>query len=77
MDRGAAVYRRPEEFFALTYPTYNLRELAKDVVHRLAVINDKTIRQLELASDRKPPPEGAVSALRKLLTSISANLKLE
>jgi hypothetical protein len=48
MDRGAAVYRTPNEFFALTYPTYNLRELAKDVVHRLAGKNDKTIRQLEL-----------------------------
>jgi predicted AAA+ superfamily ATPase len=48
MDRGAAVYRTPDEFFALTYPTYNLRELAKDVVHRLAGRNDKTIRQLEL-----------------------------
>ena len=48
MDRGAAVYRTPAEFFALTYPTYNLRELAKDVVHRLGGKNDKTIRQLEL-----------------------------
>ena len=38
MDRGTSVYRTPYEFFALTYPTYNLRasELAKDVVHRLA-----------------------------------------
>ena len=42
------VYERPEEFFALTYPTYNLRELAKDVVHRLAGKNDKAVRQLEL-----------------------------
>ncbi len=48
MDRGSAVYRTPAEFFALTFPTYNLRELAKDVVHRLAGKNDKTIRQLEL-----------------------------
>jgi predicted AAA+ superfamily ATPase len=48
MDCGAAVYRTPSEFFALTYPTYNLRELAKDVIHRLAGKNDKTIRQLEL-----------------------------
>ena len=42
MDRGTAVYRTPAEFFALTFPTYNLRELAKDVVHRLAGKNDKT-----------------------------------
>ena len=48
MDRGTTVYRDPAEFFALTYPTYNLRELAKDVVLRLAGKNDKTIRQLEL-----------------------------
>ena len=48
MDRGTAVYRTPAEFFALTFPTYNLRELAKDVVHRLAGKNDKTVRQLEL-----------------------------
>jgi predicted AAA+ superfamily ATPase len=40
MDKGAAVYRTPDEFFALTYPTYNLRELAKDVVHRLAGKSD-------------------------------------
>jgi Protein of unknown function (DUF499) len=48
MDRDTAVYRTPYEFFALTYPTYNLRELAKDVVHRLAGKSDKAIRQLEL-----------------------------
>ena len=48
MDRGTAIYRTPAEFFTLTFPTYNLRELAKDVVHRLAGKNDKTIRQLEL-----------------------------
>ena len=48
MDRGSRVYRTPSEFFALTYPTFNLRELAKDVVHRLAGKSDKTVRQLEL-----------------------------
>lgn len=48
MDRNTEVYRTPTEFFALTFPTYNLRELAKDVVHRLAATNDKTVRQLEL-----------------------------
>jgi predicted AAA+ superfamily ATPase len=42
------VYEDPAEFFALTYPTYNLRELAKDVVTRLAGKNDKAVRQLEL-----------------------------
>jgi len=42
------VYEDPGEFFALTYPTYNLRELARDVVLRLAGKNDKAVRQLEL-----------------------------
>ncbi len=48
MDRGSSVYRTPYEFFSLTYPTYNLRELAKDVVHRLAGKSDKAVRLLEL-----------------------------
>jgi hypothetical protein len=49
MQRGLRpVYEQPAQFFALTYPTYNLRELAKDVVSRLAGKNDKAIRQLEL-----------------------------
>lgn len=42
------VYEQPDQFFALTYPTYNLRKLAKDVVLRLAGENDKAVRQLEL-----------------------------
>src|SRR5262249_12471815 len=31
MGRARKVYADPKEFFALTYPTFNLRELAKDV----------------------------------------------
>lgn len=42
------VYEDPAEFFALTYPTTNLRNLAKDVCGRLAGKNTKAIRQLEL-----------------------------
>ena len=42
------VYERPEQFFALTFPTYNLRQLVRDVVLRLAGKNDKAVRQLEL-----------------------------
>jgi hypothetical protein len=42
------VYERPEEFFALTYPTHNLRNLVREVVLRLAGKNDKAVRQLEL-----------------------------
>ncbi len=48
MNKARKVYQEPTEFFALTYPTYNLRELAKDVIQRLAGKNDKTVRQLEL-----------------------------
>ena len=46
--RQRPVYEDPAQFFALTYPTYNLRELAKDVVIRLAGKSEKAIRQLEL-----------------------------
>lgn len=49
MKRGLRlVYEDPAEFFALTYPTYNLRELAREVVLRLAGRNDKAVRQLAL-----------------------------
>jgi len=42
------LYEKPEEFFALTFPTHNLRHLVRDVVLRLAGKNDKAVRQLEL-----------------------------
>ena len=42
------IYEDPVNFFALTYPTHNLRNLARDVVLRLAGKNDKAVRQLEL-----------------------------
>ncbi|MBI4525152.1 MAG: DUF499 domain-containing protein [Deltaproteobacteria bacterium] len=49
MQRGKRpTYENPEHFFALTFPTYNLRQLARDVVLRLAGKNDKAVRQLEL-----------------------------
>lgn len=49
MQRGKRpVYEKPENFFALTFPTYNLRHLVRDVVLRLAGKNDKAVRQLEL-----------------------------
>ncbi len=48
MGRAREIYQDPKQFFALTYPTFNLRELAKDVVQRLAGRNDKAVRQLEL-----------------------------
>ena len=42
------VYEDPQHFFALTFPTYNLRQLVRDVVLRVAGKNDKAVRQLEL-----------------------------
>jgi hypothetical protein len=49
MQKGTRpVYEDPATFFSLTYPTFSLRELAKDVVLRLAGRNAKAIRQLEL-----------------------------
>ena len=48
MGRARPVYQKPEEFFALTYPTFNLRELVKDVLVRLAGKNERAVRQLEL-----------------------------
>ncbi|HOD52711.1 MAG TPA: DUF499 domain-containing protein [Candidatus Hydrogenedentes bacterium] len=48
VGKAPKVYQAPEEFFALTYPTHNLRMLAKEVILRLAAKNDKAIRQLEL-----------------------------
>ena len=42
------LYEDPAEFFALTYLTHPLRELAKDVALRLAGKSDKAVRQLEL-----------------------------
>ena len=49
MQRGKKpVYEKPENFFSLTFPTHNLRNLARDVALRLANKNDKAVRQLEL-----------------------------
>ena len=49
MQKGhRPVYEHPAEFFALTYPTYNLRELVKDVCLRLAGKSDKAYRKLSV-----------------------------
>ena len=42
------VYENPAEFFALTYPTWNLRELVKEVALRLAGRSDKAFRKLSV-----------------------------
>ena len=47
MQKGQRpVYENPAEFFALTYPTFNLRDLVKDVCLRLAGRSDKAYRKL-------------------------------
>ena len=43
-----SIYEDPAEFFMLTYPTYNLRELVKDVALRLARKSDKAYRTLSV-----------------------------
>ena len=49
MQKGRRpVYEDPAEFFALTYPTYNLRKLVKDVCVRLAGKSDKAYRKLSV-----------------------------
>lgn len=48
MGRAKRVYQDPKEFFALTYPTWNIRELVRDVAMRLAGKNEKAVRQLQL-----------------------------
>ncbi|HUX66321.1 MAG TPA: DUF499 domain-containing protein [Terriglobales bacterium] len=46
MGTGPLAYRDPAEFFALTFPTHNLRDLARDVAARLAGQSDKAVRLL-------------------------------
>ena len=49
LQRGKRpIYEDPARFFALTFPTVNLRQLTKDVVLRLKGKNQKAVRQLEL-----------------------------
>ncbi len=48
METARPIYQNVSEFFAFTYPTLSVRDLAKDVVWRLAGKNDKAIRQLTL-----------------------------
>jgi len=48
MGENRGVYHDPNDFFALTYPTTRLRELAKEVALRLAGQSDRAVRQLSL-----------------------------
>lgn len=46
LGRNPGVYHDPGEFFALTYPTVQLRDLARDVAWRLAGKSEKAVCQL-------------------------------
>jgi len=48
MGTNPGVYHDAGEFFALTYPTVKLRDLARDVTHRLAGRSEKAVRQLHM-----------------------------
>ena len=48
MGKHPSVYHDPKEFFALTYPTTKLRDLARDVMRRLAGKSEKAVRQLHM-----------------------------
>jgi hypothetical protein len=48
MQKARPIYQDPREFFALTYPTLSLRELAKGVILRLAAKSEKAVRSLKL-----------------------------
>lgn len=48
MGSNPGVYHDAKEFFALTYPTVKLRDLARDVTHRLAGKSEKAVRQLHM-----------------------------
>lgn len=48
MNQNPGVYHDAKEFFALTYPTVKLRDLARDVTHRLSGKSEKAVRQLHM-----------------------------
>jgi hypothetical protein len=48
MGVNPGVYHDPREFFALTYPTVKLRDLAREVTHRLSGKSEKAVRQLHM-----------------------------
>ena len=63
MQKGRRpVYEDPAEFFALTYPRYNLRELVKDACVRLAALCLDKIDQEKGGETRAP--DGTVRMFR-------------
>ena len=43
------VYRLPNQFFSRTYPTYNLKTLVRDVLHRLSGRGGKPVIRVQVA----------------------------
>ncbi len=43
------VYRLPDQFFSRTYPTYNLKTLVRDVLHRLSGRGGKPVIRVQVA----------------------------
>lgn len=48
MGTNPGAYHDPKDFFALTYPTTRLRDLARDVMLRLSGKSEKAVRQLHM-----------------------------
>ncbi|HEV8574323.1 MAG TPA: DUF499 domain-containing protein, partial [Dehalococcoidia bacterium] len=46
-NEGPEIYRDPVQFFGMTYATETVKELAKDVLRRLAGKTDRAVHQLE------------------------------
>jgi len=44
-----SVYRDPTEFFARTYPTFNMKVLVRDVLQRLAGVGGKPVIRIQVA----------------------------
>lgn len=59
LGKARPVYQQPKEFFALTYPTFALRELAKDVSSRLGGKSPWSVRGC-----RRPRPSYRVGRIR-------------
>ena len=73
MQRGARpIYEDPARFFALTYPTFSLRELARDVMLRLAGRNTKAVRQFGADLRRRQDPHAGGAAAPRARPRVAA-----
>src|SRR4051794_1707224 len=49
MGQGPVVYRDPGQFFERTYATYRMKQLARDVLRRMAGENGRPVQHLQVA----------------------------